>query len=238
MLTAHIKHRLGNFINALGWDLRPVHKIPQCTADLIGVGLCLLRTQQSSRPIRIIQVGAFDGVLADPLRKHLQSPDVQAVLLEPQPSPYAKLVALYSEQPNIRPMRLAIAETDGTLKMWSSNLELGEPTSSSVHGHNKRFGVSSTAVKSFDVPCVTVPTLLAQIGWDALDFLQVDVEGADWRVVRQFLNLSQPPRLINFEFLHLSPEERRESSALLQSKGYQIVDGPYDRFAFASSLLN
>jgi FkbM family methyltransferase len=64
----------------------------------------------SGKQARVVQVGANDGVMCDPLRQflvHSTSQDVQAVLVEPIPFYYTKLRNLYADYPNITVLNVA-----------------------------------------------------------------------------------------------------------------------------------
>src|ERR1700757_1019618 len=53
------------------------------------------RMVEVGREVSFIQVGAFDGVSTDPLRKYIQTCGWRGVLIEPQPRPAAQLQELY-----------------------------------------------------------------------------------------------------------------------------------------------
>ena len=144
--------------------------------------------------------------------------------------------SLYKESPNIRPIRAALAEHDGFIYM-STSCRDGSAMASTIEGHSKRFGIQDNAISRVEVPCMTVSSLMRSLGWSHIDFLQVDVEGADWKVVKEFLVLPQKPRIINFEILHLSKEIRSESMEVLSGLGYQIIDRNFDRAAFHKDLI-
>lgn len=234
----NLRLKIGNFINSLGWDLRPRYKLPICTADLVGIALAMLRNQKCAEPLKLVQVGAFDGETADPLANYLQlHADIEAVLLEPQAVPFEKLSAKYATFKNIHTWNSAIAEHDGILKMWSNNTECGSAMASSLADHGARFAIAAQSLQPIAVPCLSAMSLMKKMDWMKVDFLQVDVEGADWKVVRQFLELDPLPCALNFEIIHLSKEEREESLERLTFLGYQVIDGGYDRMAFQKHLL-
>lgn len=234
----NLRLKIGNFITSLGWDLRPRYKVPRCTADLVGIAFALLRNQSSAEPLRVVQIGAFDGETADPLANYLQlHTDIEAVLLEPQSAPFEKLSAKYATFKNIQTWNSAIAEHDGVLQMWSNDTESGSAMASSLADHGARFAIADQSLKPISVPCMRAMSLMKKLNWKMVDFLQVDVEGADWKVVSQFLELDPLPRAINFEIIHLSKDEREESQERLTLLGYQIIDGGFDRMAFQKILL-
>jgi hypothetical protein len=66
----------------------------------------------------IIQVGANDGVMCDPLRFFLKSPsDYNATLIEPIPFYVEKLKDLYSNRSDIKVVQAAI-DQDFTIKQF------------------------------------------------------------------------------------------------------------------------
>jgi len=55
-----------------------------------------------------------------------------------------------------------------------------------------------------------------------IDFLQLDCEGYDYEVLKQFdFNLFSPD-IINYESFHFSDQTRHECENLLKSKGYSL----------------
>ena len=65
-----------------------------------------------------MQIGAFDGQVADPLADILRLENVSAVLVEPQTIPYKALVAHYEGNPGISLVNAAIAESDGEVILY------------------------------------------------------------------------------------------------------------------------
>jgi FkbM family methyltransferase len=64
----------------------------------------------SGKEARVIQVGANDGIMCDPLRPFLArrtNQDIRAVLVEPIPFYYTKLRNLYADYPNITVLNVA-----------------------------------------------------------------------------------------------------------------------------------
>jgi FkbM family methyltransferase len=180
----HWKLYLGRLVSQLGWDMRPLCKVPAVTADLVGVGMALLRRKCVGDTNKIVQAGAFDGDSSDPLRPYLSAADVEAVLVEPQEQPFLKLSKCYAGSQRIRTIRTAIADYDGELEMWAPDRTQGSVIASSNKNHARRFGGNCDTLVSFTVRCVTAATLLEKVEWSRADFLQVDVEGADWEVVQ------------------------------------------------------
>jgi FkbM family methyltransferase len=75
----------------------------------------------SGKHARLIQVGANDGVMCDPLRRYLARDgerNIRAVLVEPVPFYYAKLGDLYAGYPNITVLNVACGASRGRAPLY------------------------------------------------------------------------------------------------------------------------
>ncbi|MDE1901577.1 MAG: FkbM family methyltransferase [Alphaproteobacteria bacterium] len=73
-----------------------------------------------------------------------------------------------------------------------------------------------------EVPCCRLNTLLARHQITKIDLMVVDVEGADWMVVRQLSLDDYRPRLVYLEYAHLSGYEKTACAAHFRNHGYRI----------------
>jgi len=92
-------------------------------------------------------------------------------------------------------------------------------------------------VRQVRVPAISVSSLLLKAKISSIDFLQVDTEGMDFKIIKWFFQKGVEPSVINFESFHLSREERRESRETLDSRGYFFIETEQDTFAMKESLL-
>ena len=75
----------------------------------------------SGKQARVIQVGANDGIMCDPLRRflvHGTSQDIRAVLVEPIPFYCTKLRNLYADYPNITVLNVACGAVCGRAPLY------------------------------------------------------------------------------------------------------------------------
>jgi FkbM family methyltransferase len=74
----------------------------------------------SGKEARLIQVGANDGVMCDPLRQFLVhgTKNIRAVLVEPIPFYYTKLRNLYADYPNITVLNVACGAFRGRAPLY------------------------------------------------------------------------------------------------------------------------
>src|SRR5206468_3260580 len=173
--------------------------------------------------IQIVQIGAFDGQVADPLADILRLENVSAVLVEPQTVPYKALVAHYEGNPRISLVNAAVAESDGEAILYlPSSRE--SPKASLIAWHHRRFGVMAKEVHQVGVPSMSVASLLEAYQIKHVHILQIDTEGMDHDVLTWFFDADVEPAVINFEHLHLDRRERSASRELLWTNGYWWIE--------------
>jgi FkbM family methyltransferase len=230
-----IKYKLGGLLKSFGYRVARDYKWPQVHGNLLLLGCSLLHSARDAR-IQIVQVGAFDGHVSDPLEELLRHDKTEAVLVEPQKAPYEALVKRYATNSRIRVVNAAIAESDGSVTLFVPSSEASQQASL-IAGHHKRFGLKNSDVRQVAVPSLAVASLVKQCGFERVDILQLDTEGMDYQILRWFLQAGMKPHLVNFESLHLSREERLGSRDLLRQNGYWWVDTDQDTFAVKESLV-
>ena len=133
----------------------------------------------------IIQIGACDGVMADPLHDWIKRGNWRGILVEPQAVEFEKLKDTYrDEHDRLIFENVAIADTDGTctlyrLKDSARTADWERGTASLVVPFNSDRFVAET-VKS-----LTFDTLLRRHGVSHLDLLQIDAEGYDFEILKR-----------------------------------------------------
>jgi len=68
--------------------------------------------------------------------------------------------------------------------------------------------------------------------------LQVDTEGFDYEIIKSTFQAGLQPDIINFEIIHLSPEQKIECAHLLASKGYRYLTIGRDMIAVQDRLID
>ncbi|MDZ4199070.1 MAG: FkbM family methyltransferase, partial [Kiritimatiellia bacterium] len=77
---------------------------------------------------------------------------------------------------------------------------------------------------SIEVPCVTLPDLLAQHAVSRVDVYLVDTEGYDARIVEQIDLVTQPPRVIIYEHEHLSSHDKEKCETRIRTAGFDVCE--------------
>jgi FkbM family methyltransferase len=186
----------------------------------------------------IVQIGASDGSLNDPLADFLSSSDCRAVLVEPLPGAYQRLIERHSSRPHVVCRQSAIDASNGKRPIFTTTEDcpyMGEQLSSFSREHLLRNGVKERHIRSIEVSTLPLSQLLEEENIRAIDLLQVDTEGFDDVVVKMALGLECKPRFINFEHLHISKDSRLGLHQDFRRAGYCWVQSGWDTLAWLSN---
>lgn len=116
---------------------------------------------------------------------------------------------------------VALATEDGVL---SFNLPLNE---NYISGSLENVNCGNT----IEVNSTTISSLMRELKIDNIDILKIDIEGSEYKVLRQMLEQKIFPKQILVEFHHFLPSfkvsDTREVIRLLSASGYKIfcIDG-------------
>jgi FkbM family methyltransferase len=194
-----------------------------------------LRDSIESQPsFSILQVGAYDGVSNDSVYDLLQSYiHTRAVLLEPQPGPFAKLDKLWEGSERITPICAALSDSTGTRPLYkiADAYKHTHPFPDQVSSFYKSrvevacsryvWRPASDYITSVMVPTVDWATLVQRYG--RFDFVAIDAEGYDAEVLQQIDLVKDPPGIILYEHRLLSRRLRKQCERLLKSHGYALA---------------
>lgn len=195
----------------------------------------------------IIQIGANDGLMDDPVRKSIVSLGLPALLVEPLPDLFERLQSNYSDRSDIVFANVAVSEASGQAEIFRVRPSAkGFPKW--VHGlasfdkgvllkHRNWQGVDSrdfdAAIESVLVPVITMTELLARHPeFRSVILLQIDTEGHDYAVVRSAVSAGCLPQIINYEHKHLSYSDQVACRELLSMHGYAFWANAFDTLAY------
>jgi FkbM family methyltransferase len=192
-----------------------------------------------------VQVGAYDGVSTDPLRKYIARSGWRGVMLEPQPGPADQLRTLYPEGSGVVVMEAALDRERGTrtlytvepdgLPKWAG----GMASFDRAHILKHEYLIPGIAglVRERRVPCVTFDDVLRHLPGDRLDVLQIDAEGADGYLLSLFPFGRIRPAIVHWEIKNMTRAEQEDTLDLLRGRGYRIArSGAEDMLAVLESI--
>jgi FkbM family methyltransferase len=195
----------------------------------------IFQTLGNAQEVRFIQVGAHDGTHNDPISLFRNKPNWHGLLLEPNPRVYARLVKTLASSPQCQALNFALSEAGGTLPFYRvRNPEtcrgghFADQVSSFDRAHVEKmviwFGYSKAEagdwIEEVQVNTITFAELLDRMPNQSLELLFIDAEGADFRLLKTFPFERLRPRMLVFEFAHLSPDEMGQILPFLSTNGY------------------
>jgi FkbM family methyltransferase len=178
-----------------------------------------------------IQVGAFDGVANDPLRRFVERCGWRGAMLEPQPMAAAALRDLYRDNAGIVILQAAVDQARGSrtlyvvdgdgLPDWAGQLASFEREHIAKHAHLIP-GVE-TRIQALEVECITFADVLDRLQTDRLDVLQIDAEGADGYLLSLFPFDRVKPAIIHWEIKNMTRAQQEASLDLVCGHGYRVA---------------
>ncbi len=207
---------------------------------------CLSQVQD----MKIVQIGACDGVFDDPIHDFMTKNHqrINALLVEPLPDYFQELKSVYSSYPNFIPVNCAIHNSEETMTMYRvssdnpENLpEFTKGISSFNSEHHKKSGIDSKYIIEEKVACISFEQLLCSHQFEDFHFLQIDTEGYDAELILNIDFQRFRPLIIRFE--HglqdgtMDMDEFEKVRSRLHHAGYELTIENSDAVAIHNQLL-
>jgi FkbM family methyltransferase len=210
----------------------------QATLDMV-----LSHYRRTNPNVAFLQIGAFDGVTADPLYPLIEPHRLSGYLIEPQQDAFERLRVHYSKfnRPDFTFVRAAMAEHDGTVPLYRVKAGTSGPDwlprvasldPNFLHRFSDFVPDVASQIQVDVVPCFTFAKLFSQLAIGYIDLLQIDAEGYDARLLQLFDVPTRRPAIIHFEHKHLGEKVHKESLDLLTSLGYKVAIARDDTLAY------
>jgi hypothetical protein len=217
--------------------MRILKKCVKASFGLAGFELTRIRRSRSTIKklskkqggIFFIQIGANDGVRFDDLYQFVTSlPNCGGLVVEPLSDFFESLQMNYKHYPKIKPVQIAIHPTAVAVELhrvhrdkhcelpdWTAGIASLDPH------HHRKSGTPESVMTRESVEAYSFTELCRRHDVKRIDYLQIDTEGFDWAIL-QMVDFDQiPPKVIKYEEVNLSAEEKAAAIRLLTSKGYR-----------------
>ena len=195
--------------------------------------------------IQVVQVGANDGRMHDPVYSLITDNGLKACLIEPQPNVFERLKENYAGFDGAEFVNAVISDKQGKASFYSLSDSLQVPgkdfnfsgiSSLSrehvVRGFQKyarRYGIKARledCLRKIEVDSMPLSILLENKNIDKIDILQIDAEGFDYEVLKTIDFSKTKPFIIHFEHSSLSDSDKSECWKMLAAQGYSCaIDG-------------
>jgi FkbM family methyltransferase len=222
----------------LGYDIIKHVDMPKSPFAVLDL-LVASRVAAGEKPV-LVQIGANDGVRADPVRHLIQRFGLSGLLVEPLPDLFARLQANYAGHANLKFEQSAVGEYDGEIPLYRVRPDPALPDWLQGIASLNRDHLTSTKfefdqfekyVEEVTVPVLTLASLLRKHGMSDIGLLQIDTEGFDCRIVESAIRSGVRPAIINYEHIHVHAIQQAACKRLLADNGYDFVDVGIDTLA-------
>lgn len=242
-----MKRYIQNLANHFGYEFSRKRTITPYGPSMYHVALTTLLSCVDK--MRIVQIGANDGAVNDPMYSFVKEfPErSQILLIEPQDSIRPYLVANYAFHPEHRIFHGAVGP-EGFMRLYTVASEFwksvdvpyaqgwpeyraptGITSGSRKHVHDwlQAFMKDKTcvdeAIKEVTVQSLPLINILNELEFQyPIDCLQVDAEGLDDVVIYNSSIEETAPRIINFEAAHLGDPAYEKLNNFLVGAGYKV----------------
>ena len=203
-----------------------------------------------------INIGAFDGRQNDPLYDFIAKYQWRAILVEPNPTSFAKLEANFADVAHVSLENVAIADVDGTMDFLVPILTGNEPswfpqTASLseeamqqsirlIRQEHKGTGnyTDMPQIERIPVQTLTPQSLIDNHQIEHFDALSVDAEGYDLKILQQINFGKYHPSVVIYEYYSLSYGDTIRSVRMLQRADYQCFWQSTDILAVRRDMIN
>jgi FkbM family methyltransferase len=213
---------------------------------------------RSAPTATVLQIGANDGVMNDPLRPFLPTHQGQIVLVEALPHYCASLRQLYRDQKNvniaallvasreeerdfyyIRPAVADLMDGDGPPNRWAHGQ--GSFSKSTVvdwivknqfrgQSYRQNLQMFIDSIECYRLASVTLSSLVNTYQLGQIDLVVLDVQGAEYEILSSLKGIEKYPRFIIYEDdSSLSDQDRSGLESMLTTMGYVFIAGNSDR---------
>lgn len=238
------KDRLKTVIRNFGFDI--VQYAPDTIAPVNILAMAVQLHLLKEKGFFFIQIGANDGRRSDPLAALIRKHNLRGVLVEPLPDIFSQLKLNYADQPGLAFEQAAITTHPGTATLY--RFDSNAPIYDEDHGRATldKEHIEATArergwtkyLRQEQVPAMTFKQLIDNHGVQELSLLATDTEGHDYQIIKMAIEAGVLPRMIYYEFVMLSTQERIDLRRLLIQNGYRLADVVIDTFALREDYLD
>jgi FkbM family methyltransferase len=183
-----------------------------------------------------IEIGANDGIEADPIYPFVKKNNWSGVYIEPQKKVFEKLKHNFSGHSNVFFENIAITENEEVVTLYIPIAE-GKINYSLFASLSPKSGEMSwferSQIVEEKVPGKPFKYLVDkyELYQKKYVFLLIDVEGQEKQIFNSIDFEFYKPNAILYEHDHLKYSEDRDIKRMLQEKGYKIYHAKYDSLA-------
>ncbi len=181
----------------------------------------ILASMSKCKPVHILQVGANDGVLYDPIHKTLlHRSNVSATRIEPISEYFEELQANCDQfASRVELFNVCIAEGDGFIEMFIPEPAQARHADGKGHGslNPEAAGRSRHGLESRQVACRSFRSLMTDMRRARADVYVSDCEGYDIQLLKQLPIRELGIKVVYIELVHQSMSHEQVATALKEA---------------------
>ena len=196
-----------------------------------------------NQKIFLLQIGANDGVMADPVHDLIiNDVRISAMLIEPQKEVFSSLQKNYDiVKDRVKFLNVAITKENGEVKLFKNTDPLGSSGHASLLLRQNEYATNFAESMYELVDGINVSTLLKNVQ-SFIDVLVIDTEGYDIEILKQFIEQKVFPKIIFFERPYPSPGNDRlniveTGNQVLEDMINKLNSFNYDIEVFSGNVL-
>ncbi len=172
---------------------------------------------ENKTDVFFIQIGANDGITADPIQRIVKEKKWNGVLFEPGVDAFKDLLKNYQGYDGLIFVNSAVSNYDGKGKLFC-----GTTTPHFTLNQNKAIDMFDITPTEIEVDVISPRTIINKYNVKKVNLLQIDVEGHDYTILESFPFDLVKPEVIRFEFVNLNYDgvDAYKASEYLSKFGY------------------
>lgn len=239
MKKKYIKRFVRGIIHPMGYDVVPIALVrPPSKCEAVRLVLAWLFKSGNAENTVFLQIGACDGIGADPVHKFVRQGRMRAYLVEPLPGTFRSLAKTYAHVDGVTCINCAVGTVDGEATMYTVKGASNYGASSLSKDHvSKHIGShAGHEIEEVKVKVCSYKTLLIENSIDNVDYVQIDVEGIDDLLVLGILDSEgELPKFINFESVHL-PRKRSDELFRRLARDFVWIHDEFNTLAIRNDI--
>lgn len=164
------------------------------------------------------------------IKENIQNED-KAFIIEANSKNIQKLSKCWQKFPNVKILNIAIVDNDTVekkIKFYFADEDAPHYHVCSIDiKHVKKYYPNSN-IKEFEIQCVTIHELLEKLNIKIVEYLSIDIEGIDLKLLMSIDLNKYKINNISIEYLHLSKKEKFILIKHLEKFGYSYCGFGYD----------
>lgn len=203
-----------------------------------------LKLSINKEPVYFVQVGAMDGVSYDPIHSYVKKFNWKGILVEPLPDMMQRLRMNYAGCEGLIFENVAISEKYEVKTIYRVEPEIIaknslphwlQGMSTFIEGKLKDY---EDYVSENEINCEPLMDLINKHNLPRIDVLQIDTEGFDYKIFKQFDFCKYRPVVINIEYINLNEDDLNSLKDDLSKNNYFFYRNDMDFIAVDAKLFH